>query len=479
MITPGLAYAIGYESYRLAAVQAVKELLARLARNASVMANPKVKHAVEFATKGAAIEQKIAAEKATAVVARAHAAGVSLPEVPGQTPDAPSWIAAVEAQLKPELQGDAAVALQAGRAAAALMEAWTLAEKLAYLRASAPDQHDLSAEAAQVAAKMPELTQRVQNVLAGIHRPMVARKLEWLRDWFGRAPQPDVTSSPTYESGYAHIVNWKKHTDGLLTDLDQDFDVPIDPKPTSEPTPEEQQLFAEILQRPFDYELRRRYAELAAKRQDPRAELIRAQIAIRDLEARRESLGPLRERVQELLVSHPEWTAALRELGARDIKFDRGFPWEITIDVTPFLEHADKLFALAPITSVRLRGGLGRGAALAALPLLAKLGALDLEEQGVTDSDIAALATSPYVSGLRFLGLIRNRLTDAGIETLVASTNLPALERVALDFNPGADPVDQLEYYNETQEEPVPTDAGRALEQKYGPKRWFHPYERD
>jgi hypothetical protein len=226
--------------------------------------------------------------------------------------------------------------------------------------------------------------------------------------------------------------------------------------------------------------VRRRYAELAAKRQDPRAELIRAQIAIRDLEARREILGPLPQRVQELLVSHPEWTAALRELGARDFKFDRGFPWEITIDVTPFLEHAEKLFALAPITSVRLRGGLaGRGAALAALPLLAKLGAIDLEEQGVTDSDIAALATSPYVSNLRFLGLIRNRLTDAGIETLVASTHLPALDRVALDFNPGADPVDQLEYYNETQQEPVPTDRGRALEQKYGPKRWFHPYERD
>jgi hypothetical protein len=168
------------------------------------------------------------------------------------------------------------------------------------------------------------------------------------------------------------------------------------------------------------------------------------------------------------------------ELGARDIKLDRGFPWEITIDVTPFLDQAEKLFALAPLTSIRLRGGLaGRGAALAGLRLLAKLDALDLQEQGVTDRDIDALAASPHLSGLRYLNLTRNRLTDAGIETLVASTHLGALERVVLDFNPGADPVDRLEYYNETQQEPVPTDAGKALEKKYGPRRWFHPHERD
>jgi hypothetical protein len=96
MIAPGIAYAIGHEPYRLAAASAVKELLARLARNASVVADPKMKHAVEFATKGAAIEQKIAAEKATAMVARANASGADLPEIPAEIADSTSWIAAVE-----------------------------------------------------------------------------------------------------------------------------------------------------------------------------------------------------------------------------------------------------------------------------------------------------------------------------------------------------------------------------------------------
>jgi len=60
---------------------------------------------------------------------------------------------------------------------------------------------------------------------------------------------------------------------------------------------------------------------------------------------------------------------------------------------------------------------------------------------------------------------------------LVTSTNLTSLENVALDFNPGANPVDRLEYYNETQQEAVPTEAGQALEKKYGPRRWFHPHK--
>jgi hypothetical protein len=305
--------------------------------------------------------------------------------------------------------------------------------------------------------------------------------LDWLRKAFGWAPQPDATSSDTFSSSYAEITDWRQGLDDILLNLPSDLDVPLDPDPTSQPSPEEKRLFAEILARPDDNEPRRRYAPLAAQRLDPRAELIQEQFAILECDARGElHHGRHPERVHQLLVSHPEWTADLIELGAHDVKFDRGFPDQITIDVDLFLENASELFARAPITYVRLRGGLaGRVAMLARLPQLAKLTALDLYEQGVADADIAALATSPYVSRLRFLNLGRNRLTNAGIETLVASTHLPALERVSLELNLGADPVDQLTYYDETHQEPIPTDAGRALEQKYGTRRWFHPYKGD
>lgn len=46
MISSGLAFAIGYAPYRLALVAANQKLLARLARNAGVMANAKLEHAV-------------------------------------------------------------------------------------------------------------------------------------------------------------------------------------------------------------------------------------------------------------------------------------------------------------------------------------------------------------------------------------------------------------------------------------------------
>jgi len=43
---------------------------------------------------------------------------------------------------------------------------------------------------------------------------------------------------------------------------------------------------------------------------------------------------------------------------------------------------------------------------------------------------------------------------------------------VNLDGNP-ADPVDRLEYYDETHQHAVPTEAGKALEAKYGKLRWL------
>ncbi len=358
------------------------------------------------------------------------------------------------------------------------MQGWGVAEKLAYLRADDPDQPDLAELAARHAAMLPSLTERLDEGLAAIHRPLVARKVDWLREEFGLAPRPDATSSKGYSSAYSEIADWRKHVDSLLGNLERDLDVPLDPSPTSRPTAEEQRLFADILEHPSHDEPRRRYADLAARRLDPRAELIREQFAIWDLELRGELLhGHHPRRVQELLVSHPEWSAPLTELGARDVRFDRGFLYEITIDVGSFVDNAPALFARAPITSVRLRGGLhGRGRELAAVPQLAKVTALDLYEQGVTDADVLALSASPHVSRLRFLNLGRNLLTDAGIESLVASDNLSALERVSLELNPGRDPVDQLQYWDETHEVAVPTDAGRALEEKYGPRPWFHPH---
>lgn len=135
---------------------------------------------------------------------------------------------------------------------------------------------------------------------------------------------------------------------------------------------------------------------------------------------------------------------------------------------------ANTLLAGAPSARVKVRGAQGRIAEIVRSPVLAKLEALDLDDQGVTDDDLAALAASPHVRQLRQLDLRYNPISARGIEALAASPNLKALELVNLDGNP-ADPVDRLEYYDETNTHRVPTDAGKALEAKYGPLRWLHP----
>ena len=138
-----------------------------------------------------------------------------------------------------------------------------------------------------------------------------------------------------------------------------------------------------------------------------------------------------------------------------------------TVDVNTLLSGSSGSHA-------KVRGAKGRIGEIVRSPALAKLEALDLDNQGVTDDDLIALAASPHARHLRQLDLRYNPISARGIEALAASPHLKQLELVHLDGNP-ADPVDRLEYYDETNTHLVPTAAGKALEAKYGPLRWLHP----
>src|SRR5690606_23847915 len=148
-----------------------------------------------------------AADRVNALIERAKAKGVELPPLPAPVSEWPAWIASVSAQVRSMLPGgDTTRAFDAGLAAASWMQAWGVAEKLAYLRKGDMDERTLADEAARHAATIPPLTARLDEVLAGIHRPMVARKLGWLRRRFERGPRSDATSSPGYSSIYLHIA---------------------------------------------------------------------------------------------------------------------------------------------------------------------------------------------------------------------------------------------------------------------------------
>jgi hypothetical protein len=88
---------------------------------------------------------------------------------------------------------------------------------------------------------------------------------------------------------------------------------------------------------------------------------------------------------------------------------------------------------------------------IAKLPELAHVVTLELRNQGISDADIEALAA--------------------------ASKTMKGPEGVGLQLNRVHDPADQLEFYDETHRERVATDAGEALEAKYGRIAWLHPPE--
>ncbi|MBV8760675.1 MAG: hypothetical protein JO257_25505 [Deltaproteobacteria bacterium] len=191
--------------------------------------------------------------------------------------------------------------------------------------------------------------------------------------------------------------------------------------------------------------------------------------AIADLIAARRDLEPTEtagyRQLNELAAKVADWGEAMAQ------HLDKAPAATSTKDAAI---DADALLAGRASTRAKVRGAKGRIAEIVRSSALAKLEALDLDDQGVTDDDLIALAASPHVRHLRQLDLRYNPISARGIEALAASPHLKALEMVNLDGNP-ADPVDRLEYYDETNTHRVPTAAGKALEAKYGPLRWLHP----
>jgi uncharacterized protein (TIGR02996 family) len=92
---------------------------------------------------------------------------------------------------------------------------------------------------------------------------------------------------------------------------------------------------------------------------------------------------------------------------------------------------------LAELTSLGFHRGLGPAGvqALAALPLLARLDKLILNENDVGDQGLRALSASPHLERLRTLELSRTSLAGEGVIHLASAAGLPRLERLNLAGN--------------------------------------------
>jgi uncharacterized protein (TIGR02996 family) len=202
--------------------------------------------------------------------------------------------------------------------------------------------------------------------------------------------------------------------------------------------------------------------------QSIRAEFIRVQCAVKQLESRpaeeQRQEVQLWRRQQEFLDNHR--IDLLGPLGSEltyfDAIFDRGFVAELTIPAPVFLRHAHSLPAFRPtprilvtldaetfdamlqcpelglIESLDAPHEVGETGAqrLASCPHLGRLKVLNLESNEIGDGGLIALAQSKNLTALTELNVSGNQITDDGLSVLLGSPRWLRLRRLNLSLNP-------------------------------------------
>jgi uncharacterized protein (TIGR02996 family) len=167
-----------------------------------------------------------------------------------------------------------------------------------------------------------------------------------------------------------------------------------------------------------------------------RAEFIRTQCERARLPRNDERSWPLEQREQALLKEHEQaWAAPLPGL-AEFWQFRRGFVEWMQIEGEKFLPCAEELFAAFPLRSLQLIivGWQHRRymEQFAALPQLARLHTLDLEDCCFTVPSLHRLLASPHLSGLRILELRGNDFSSGILPALARAPALAGLTTLSL-----------------------------------------------
>jgi uncharacterized protein (TIGR02996 family) len=136
-----------------------------------------------------------------------------------------------------------------------------------------------------------------------------------------------------------------------------------------------------------------------------RAEFIRFQCRLADptLRGRRKR----KDRAEDLLDQHrAEWLGPLRNV-PQNWRFRRGFIESFIGPVSLFLQHAEKIFRVAPVRHVRLKEDVNGQtlAQLARCPHLVHLRELELRENQLSSTEVAPFAELPYLERLTALDM--------------------------------------------------------------------------
>ena len=117
----------------------------------------------------------------------------------------------------------------------------------------------------------------------------------------------------------------------------------------------------------------------------------------------------------------------------QEVETSRGFPQHITLSARRFIEHGDKIFAVAPTIEDVLLDRLGRNTpALAACPALAHVRDLTFFETPFRAREAEQFFASPHLSNLRSfdIGFTDPQMGPRGAQALVGCRSLGPLERL-------------------------------------------------
>ena len=195
--------------------------------------------------------------------------------------------------------------------------------------------------------------------------------------------------------------------------------------------------------------------------------------------ARIEKTGPANElhnllgRIVELTESHARvWSAPVSRF-VQDVWFHRGFVELVVLPARDFLDHADRLFSLAPIRHLDLTDVHDVLDELFASEHLARIRSLGLSSCALGDADIEVLANSNHLGELWWLSLADNQIGLDGADALAKSKRLPKLKYVEFGANP-VDPGEQFSHDSGFIVETWLPEEGEILERRHGHISWLH-----
>lgn len=237
------------------------------------------------------------------------------------------------------------------------------------------------------------------------------------------------------------------------------------------------ELYQAVLSDPDSLEPRLAMATWLDEQGDPQGEFIRLQIAAAKEPGRVGSrrYAELCEAADKLLAKHgAAWANSITCLSPRG--FIRGFVEQVLLTAREFLASAPSLYTRAPIRQLILLDAWEVVDELVGSPLLDRIVSLSMFQSRLDDRAITKLAASTHLGKLKALNLGFNDIGQRGLDALCASERLPSLVYLNLAGNKVKEPIEEYgeEYGRVVREGAYLDAAGRAVEERFGYRKWFH-----